>query len=154
MEVSKSGTNTKVEQEEYHNQMYRINGETEQMSGGHVILIGRDNARDHLIMSGDEPGGLEMDLGCHGYDNGGVGEKDKEVININDEPSFSDHVMEGVVHESLEGGRRVGEPKKHDGGFEEAFVDDEGSFTLVTIFDMDIVVSSMDIKFGDDLGIF
>ena len=40
----------------------------EEMSRGHVMLIGRDNAGDHLIMSGDVPGGPEMDIGCHGYD--------------------------------------------------------------------------------------
>ena len=33
---------------------------------------------------------------------------DKKVIHIDDEPSFSDHVAEGVVHESLKGGGRVG----------------------------------------------
>ena len=33
-----------------------------------MILIGQDNTRDCSIMSGDAPGGLEIDLGCHGYD--------------------------------------------------------------------------------------
>jgi len=37
-------------------------------SGGQVRPIARDNTRDCLITSGDEPGGLEMDIGCHGYD--------------------------------------------------------------------------------------
>ena len=39
---------------------------------------------------------------------GGVGGIDKEVIHIDDEPSFGDHVAEGVIHESLKGGGRVG----------------------------------------------
>jgi len=52
----------------YCNRRYRGDGEKEEMSKGHVILIGQDNAGDCLIMSGDVPGGPEMDLGCHGYD--------------------------------------------------------------------------------------
>ena len=52
----------------YRNQKYRGDGEMEEMSRGHVILIGQDNAGDCLIMSGDVPEGPKMDLGCHGYD--------------------------------------------------------------------------------------
>ena len=43
--------------------------------------------------------------------------KDKEVIHIDDEPPFSDHVMKGVIHESLKCGWRVSESEEHDGGF-------------------------------------
>jgi len=49
----------------YHNRRYRGDREMEEMSGGHVILIGQDNAGDCLITSGDVPGGPEMDIGCH-----------------------------------------------------------------------------------------
>jgi len=52
----------------YRNRMYRGDREMEEMSRGHVILIGRDNTRDCLIMSRDVPGRSEMDLGCHVYD--------------------------------------------------------------------------------------
>ena len=45
----------------------------------------------------------------------GVNEK---VIHVNDEPSFGDHITERVIHELLEGGRRVGQPEEHDCGFE------------------------------------
>jgi len=37
-----------------------------------------------------------------------VGGEDKEVVHVDDEPSFCDHVSEGVVHEPLEGGGGVG----------------------------------------------
>ena len=47
-----------------------------------------------------------------------VGEIDKEIIHIDDEPSFSDYIMERVIHEPLEGSGRVGESEEHDGGFE------------------------------------
>jgi len=38
----------------------------------------------------------------------GVGGEDEEVIHVDDEPPFCDHVPEGIVHESLKSGRGVG----------------------------------------------
>ena len=49
---------------------------------------------------------------------GSVGGVDKEIVHVDNEPSFSDHIVEGVVHEPLKGGRGVGEPEEHDSGFE------------------------------------
>ena len=43
----------------------------------------------------------------------------KEVIHVDDEPSLSNHVSEGVIHESLEHGWGVAETKEHNGRFEE-----------------------------------
>ena len=37
---------------------------------------------------------------------------------VDDKPSFSDHIAEGVIHEPLKGGRGVGESEEHDCGFE------------------------------------
>ena len=34
----------------------------------------------------------------------GVVQEDEEVIHVDDKPAFGDHVLEGVVHKSLEGG--------------------------------------------------
>ena len=53
----------------------------------------------------------------------------------------------------LKGGRGVGETKEHDCRFEENFVGDEGSFPLVSILDMNIVVSPLYIEFGKDFGV-
>jgi len=83
----------------------------------------------------------------------GIGGEDKEIIHIDNEPSFSNHVPEGVVHESLEGGGRVGEAEEHDGGFEEAFMGDESGFPLMSVLDADVVVAPSDIKFSEDFGI-
>ena len=58
-----------------------------------------------------------------------------------------------MFYETLEGGRGVGETKEHDCRFKEAFVGDKGSFPLVSILDMDIVVSPSYIEFGEDFGI-
>ena len=84
---------------------------------------------------------------------GGVGGVDEKIIHIDDEPSFGNHVMEGVVHESLEGGGGVGEPEEHNGGFEEPFVSDKGGLPLVTVFDSYVVVPPPNIKLSEDLGI-
>ena len=83
-----------------------------------------------------------------------VGRGNEEVIHVDDQPSFSDHVLEGVVHESLECGRRVAEVKEHDSWFEESFMGDEGCLPLVTILDVDIVVLPINIKLGEVMGVF
>ena len=49
---------------------------------------------------------------------GSVGGIDEEIIHADDEPSFSDHITEEVIHEPLKGGGRVGEPEEHDCVFE------------------------------------
>ena len=82
-----------------------------------------------------------------------VGGEDEEVVHIDDEPSFSDHVSKGVVHESLESGGRVSEAKEHNGWFEEAFMSDEGGFPLVSVFDADVIVAPSNVEFGEDFGI-
>jgi len=80
--------------------------------------------------------------------------EDKEVIHINDKPSFSDHVSERVIHESLECDRGVGEAEKHNSRFKEAFVGNESGFPLMPILDADIVVAPSNIKFDEDFSVF
>jgi len=84
----------------------------------------------------------------------GIGREDKEVIHINNKPSFSDHVSEGVIHESLECGGGVGEAEEHNGRLKEAFVGNESGFPLMSILDADVVVAPSNIKFGEDFSIF
>ena len=40
----------------------------------------------------------------------------KKVIHVDDEPSFCDHVSEGVIHELLECGGGIAKTKEHNGG--------------------------------------
>ena len=75
------------------------------------------------------------------------GENEK-IVHVDDEPSFSDYVPEGVIHELLECGWRVGKPEEHDCWFKKPFMGDKGSFPLVTIFDVDVVVTPSDVKLG------
>ena len=78
---------------------------------------------------------------------------DKEVIHINDEPSFGDHVPEGIQHKSLESGGRIGHPKEHDGWFVESAVSNEGGFPLVAFLNANIIVPPSDIKLSKDFGV-
>ena len=79
---------------------------------------------------------------------------DEEVVHVNDEPSFCDHIPERIGHESLKSGGGVGHAKEHDSGFIESPVGNEGGLPLVAIFDPDIVISPPYVKLGEDLGIF
>ena len=80
--------------------------------------------------------------------------EDKEVVHVDAEPSFCNHVSEGVIHELLECRWGVGESKEHHSWFKEAFMCDEGGLPLVAIFDANIVVPPADIKLGEQFGIF
>jgi len=81
---------------------------------------------------------------------GGIGGEDEEVIHIDDKPSFSNHVSEGIVHKSSEGGGGVGEAEEHNGRFKEAFVGNKGGLPLMSIFDADVVVAPSDVKLSED----
>ena len=48
----------------------------------------------------------------------------EKVIHVNDEPSFSDHVLEGVVHELLECSWGIAKTKEYNSGFKESIVSD------------------------------
>ena len=81
---------------------------------------------------------------------GRVGGVDEEVIHVDDKPSFCDHIVKGIIHKALEGGRGISETKEHYGWLEESFVDDESSFPLMSVLNSDIVVSPLDVKFDED----
>ena len=84
---------------------------------------------------------------------GGVRGVDEKIIHVADEPSFGNHVTEGVVHETLEGGGEVGESEEHHHGFKKSFVGNEGRLPLVTIFDSYVVVSPADVELSENLGV-
>ena len=84
---------------------------------------------------------------------GGIGGVDEEVIHIDNEPSFGDHVAEGVVHKALEGGGGIGEAEEHDGGFKESLVSDEGRLPLMTVLDSYVVIPPSYVELSEDLSI-
>ena len=78
---------------------------------------------------------------------------DEEIIHIDDKPSFGNHVVEGVVHKSLESSGGVGESEEHNCGFEQSLVGNEGCLPLVTVLDLHVVVSPTNVELGEDFGI-
>ena len=80
--------------------------------------------------------------------------EDEKVVHVDDEPSLSDHISEGVIHESLECSRGVIKTEEHDRGFKEPLVDDESHLPLVSVLNANIVVSPSNVKLGKVPGIF
>ena len=74
---------------------------------------------------------------------------DAEVIHVDLQPFFSEHVGEDVVHECLECGGCITESEEHDSRFEESHGGYEGSFPLVFLLNADVVVSPMNVEFGE-----
>ena len=77
--------------------------------------------------------------------------EDEQVIHVNKEPSFGDHVLEGVVHEPLESGWGIHHPEEHDHGLEEPSMGGKCPLPLVSILDLYIVISPSDIELGKQL---
>ena len=84
----------------------------------------------------------------------GIRRGDEEVIHVDDEPSFSDHISEQVIHESLECGRRVAKSKEHNCWFKKSFVGNKGCLPLVTILDADIILPSTNVECSEVVSIF
>ena len=80
--------------------------------------------------------------------------EDEEVIHVDDEPSLGNHIPEGVVHESLECSRGVIKTKEHDCRFEKPLVGDESRLPLVSVLNVNIIVSPSNIKLGKVPGVF
>ena len=140
-------------------------GNTIQLYRVHGKLSGFDNHSEVFYFGGGKVTFLQFEMEvqlCHALEDmfGAfvmsvfVRREDKEVVHVDDEPSFGDHVSEGVVHKSLERCGGVGKSKEHYHWFEEAFVCDEGSFPLMAVFDANVVVSPVDVKLGEQFGIF
>ena len=58
-----------------------------------------------------------------------------------------------MVHERLESGWSVTEPKEHDGRFKESERSDECSLPLVLFTNADVVEPPLNIKLGKDRGV-
>ena len=78
----------------------------------------------------------------------------EHVVHVDDEPSFVNEIVKGMVHVGLKSGQGVSKPEEHDSGFEEAERGQEGCFPAVFWSNEDIVVSPMDIKFSKDFTVF
>ena len=135
-----------------------------ELDGVHGQLARFHNHSKVFYLVGGELAFLEFQVKvkfCHALENafraffveGGVRGVDKKIVHVDDEPSFGNHIAEGVIHEALEGGGGVGKSEEHHGGFEEPLMGDEGGFPLVSVFDSYIVISPPNVEFGEDLSV-
>ena len=58
-------------------------------------------------------------------------------------------VPKDVVHHSLEGGRRIAQPKEHDSGFKQSPICPKGYLPLISLPHLYIVISPLNIQLGD-----
>ena len=79
---------------------------------------------------------------------------DSHVIHVDLKPLFWEHIHKDIIHESLESGGSIAEPKEHDSGFKESQGGDESSFPLIFLSDANVVISPMNVKFGEQGGFF
>ena len=73
----------------------------------------------------------------------------QDIVHVDDELSFCDHISKGRVHESLEGQWQVTLSKEHDQRFINTVRCDECSFPFVSFFDSDVVIPPPNVHFGD-----
>src|SRR5882762_9522822 len=78
--------------------------------------------------------------------------KDKDVVNIDDDASCPEDRVEQVVHDSLEGSRRVAEAKVHDLRYKTAKGSEECGTETILWRNADVVKSPTNIKLGEDHG--
>jgi hypothetical protein len=78
---------------------------------------------------------------------------DQEIIHIDVEPSFINFLTEDLVHHGLECGGGVAKAEEYDQWFKATAIGNECGFPLVTFSNSHIVISPMNVKLGEDLGI-
>ena len=74
---------------------------------------------------------------------------DAQIIHVDLEPSFCNHISEYVIHKHLESGWCIAKAKEHDRGFEEAIGSNESCFPLVHFTDTNVVVPPSNVEFGE-----
>jgi hypothetical protein len=74
---------------------------------------------------------------------------DCDIVHIHGVPTLGHFPTEDHVHHHLEGGWRIGKAKEHHCWLEKPFWGEKGSFPFVAMFDMNIIISPTDIKFGE-----
>jgi len=77
-----------------------------------------------------------------------------EVVHVDDEPSFHKVVGEDMVHECLEGRRRVALAEKHNRRFIEPVRSSESGLPLVSLLNPNIVISPLNIEFREVTRVF
>ena len=79
---------------------------------------------------------------------------DSHVIHVDFKPLLWKHICEDVVHEGLKGGGGITESKEHDSWFKESHGGDESGLPLIFLSDANVVISPMNVEFGEQGGFF
>ena len=79
---------------------------------------------------------------------------DSHVIHVDFKPLLRKHICKDVVHEGLKGGGSITESKEHDSGFKESHGGDESGLSLIFLSDANVVISPMNVEFGEQGGFF
>jgi hypothetical protein len=72
--------------------------------------------------------------------------EDEDIVQVDNNHSLQDEVMEDLIHHCLEGCRAVCQTEVHHKGFKQAAVCAEGCLPFVTLLDVDIVESPADVQ--------
>src|SRR5882724_7494421 len=83
----------------------------------------------------------------------GLAAKDEDVVHIDGHYSLVDEFFENVVHHCLECGGTVCEAEEHDQRFKKASVRPKGGLPLVSFFDLNVVVSPVNIQLSELLSL-
>jgi hypothetical protein len=77
--------------------------------------------------------------------------EEQDIIEIDNKVTGIHQVRKDGVHKGLKGGRGIAEAEGHDKRLKEAKGAFKGGFPFIASFDMDIIVASADVKFGEIL---
>ena len=78
---------------------------------------------------------------------------DAQVVHIDLQPTFGNHIGEDVIHKRLKSGWSITELEEHDSRFKESKRSDEHSLPLVFFANANVVESPSDIELGKDRGV-
>ena len=74
---------------------------------------------------------------------------DPQVIHVDLEPVFGNHVSEDMIHECLKGWWGITEAKEHNSRFEKAKRSDECHFPLVFFPNVDVIIAPLNVKLSE-----
>ena len=83
----------------------------------------------------------------------GLAAEDEDVVHIDGHYSFINEFLEDVIHRRLKCGGTVHEPEEHDQRFEKASVHLKNGLPLISFFDLNVVVSPVNVQLSEILGL-
>ena len=80
-----------------------------------------------------------------------ISELDEDIIKVDCDFTLDNEISEDIIHQSLEYNWTVIESKIHNTEFEESAIGDESGFLFVSFFNLDVIVTLMDVRFNEDV---